>query len=410
MITENTYENLCRLLGAWVNGGAPALDAPDFDALFQAADRHLLSAAACAALEQTGLMDACPPETARRFRDAGALAVRRTILMDAEREAILDFLEKSGIWYMPLKGVVLNGLYPRYGTRQFSDNDILFDPARWREVRDFMKGRGYKPHGVGEGTNDAYYKLPIYNFELHRRLFAGGGVAGRVSGFLTAAGAYYADVKDRLVKDEENRFGYHFRDEDFYVYDLAHSYRHWSGEGAGLRTVLDIYLYRRAKVDMDEAYIEGELEKLGLTEFESLFRALGEKLFGPAPAPALTGQERKALELAERSGVYGTLEHGVQSDLRQMQGGEGPIDGRTKAKYLLGQLFPDREWYRVNVPFAYQHGWIMPLYWVYRLGRAVFVNGGRTFKILREIYLSSGSDNGTAGQEEDLECSKRSLP
>ena len=54
--------------------------------------------------------------------------------MDAEREALLDFFEKSGIWYLPLKGAVLNGIYPQYGLRQFAKNDILFDAARWRQV------------------------------------------------------------------------------------------------------------------------------------------------------------------------------------------------------------------------------------------------------------------------------------
>ena len=381
MTTESTtYRTLCRLIAAWVNGASPTGEMPDFEALFQAANRHLLSAAACVALEKTGLMGACPPETAKRFQEKKVRSIRRTLLMDAERRALLDFFEKSGIWYLPLKGVVLNGIYPQYGTRQFADNDILFDPARWREVRDFMLGRGYRAESVGKGAHDAYHKPPVYNFELHRRLFTDDG-----SPFLTAAAAYYGDVKARLIKDEGNRFGYHFRDEDFYVYFLAHSYKHWDGGGAGLRTVLDVYLYRRAKGDMDEAYIGSELEKLGLTAFEALFRSLGEKLFGPSPAPALTKEERKALAWLESSGVYGTLKHGVQNDLRRLQGGEGPIGGRTRARYLLRRVFPEREWYRANAPFAYRHGWARPFYWVYRLGRGVFVNGRRNMKALATV-------------------------
>lgn len=380
-VEGKNYDALCRLIAAWVNGVPMEItETPDYEALFLAADRHGLTAAACAALEQTGLMAQCPIQTARRFQEKKAQSIRKTMLMDAEREALLDFFEKSGVWYLPLKGAMLSGAYPQYGTRQFADNDILFDPARWREVRDFMKRRGYKVKSVGKQAHDTYHKPPVYNFELHRRLFM-----DEKNPFLTAAADYYDDVKERLIKDEGNRFGYHFRDEDFYAYFLAHSYMHWEGNGTGLRTVLDVYLYRRARPDMDGAYIAGELQKLGLTEFEALFRALGEKLFGPAPAPALTGAEQKALAWLERAGMYGTLERSVQNNLRRLQGGEGPTGGRTRTKYLLRRVFPDREWYRINAPFVYRHGWVKPFFWVYRLGRGVFVNGKRNLRILREV-------------------------
>ena len=340
---EKVYEALCRLIAAWVNDVPLEIrETPDYEALFLAAERHRLTAAACSALERTGLMARCPLQTAGRFQQKKVRSIRKTMLMDAERETLLDFFEKSGIWYLPLKGVVLNGLYPQYGTRQFADNDILFDGARWREVRDFMKSLGYNAESVGKGAHDAYHKPPIYSFALHRRLFADGG-----SPFLTAAASYYGDVKERLVKDAENRFGRHFRDEDFYVCFLAHSYDLWNGGGAGLRTVLDVYLYRRARGDMEEGYIADELEKLGLTGFEALFRALGEKLFGSAPRPGFTREEQQALARLERSGVHGTLERGVQSGLRRLQGGKSVFRlGAEKVKGLVSRPFqkPISKW------------------------------------------------------------------
>ncbi len=382
-VEEKVYDALCRLIAAWVNGIPMEIkEEPDYEALFLAADRHGLTAAVCSALESTGLMARCPSPTVRRFQEKKGQSIRKTLLMDAEREALLDFFEKSGIWYLPLKGMVLNGIYPQYGTRQFADNDILFDAAHWRKVRDFMKSRGYKAKSVGKRAHDTYHKSPVYNFELHRRLFTDGERP-----FLTAAARYYGNVKERLIKDEGNRFGYHFRDEDFYVYFLAHGYKHWDSCGMGLRTVLDVYLYRRARPDMDGTYIAEELQKLGLTGFEALFRVLGEKLFGPVPAQTLTGEEREAMAWLESSGVYGMLEHSVQNDLRRLQGGKGPIGGRARVKYLLLRLFPDREWYRINAPFVYRHGWARPFYWVFRLGCGVTVKRGRSFGALREVCV-----------------------
>lgn len=377
---EKIYDTLCRLIAAWVHDTPLGLaETPDYEALFTAADRHALTAAVCAAMESTGLMARCPANIAKRFRQAQAQALRRTLLMDTEREAILAALEERGVWYMPMKGAILNRLYPQYGTRQFADCDILLDPAMDKVVRGCMKGLGYKIKSAGRGAHDAYHKPPIYNVEMHRTLFSGGKAEPCV--------AYYRDVERRLVKDGGNGFGCHFTDEDFYVYFLAHSCKHWDGGGAGLRTLLDIYLYRRARPGMDEAYIAGELEKLGLTAFEELLRSLAEKLFGPAPAPALTGEERQALAWLESSGVYGTLAHDVQSDLRRLQGGVDPIGIRARIKYLLRRVFPDREWYRVNAPFVYRRRWALPFYWVWRLGRGVFVNGKRNLRALREVCV-----------------------
>lgn len=374
-MAKRTSETLCRLLAAWVHGVAPeAADISDFEALFQTADRHLLSAAVCAALEQTGLMGDCPPEIAKRFREAKARSIRKTILMDAERGEILEAMDEKGIWYAPLK-VAVNTVYPQYGTRRFADNDILFDAERWRAVRDIMEMRGYKAESIGKGANDVYYKPP-YNFEMHRKLFLADGRRD----FLSVCADYYEDVKTRLIKDEDDRCGYHFSDEDLYIYFLAHAYKHYGDSGTGLRTLLDLYLYRRAKPDLDAAYIAEEVQKLGLEDFEAASRTLTEKIFGPASPPALTEKERDMLRWVASSGAYGTAAHHIEAELRRLQNGDGPVTARTKMKYLLRRLFPEWSWYSVNAPFVYRHRWTVPFYWAYRLGRGVFVKGRRNLR------------------------------
>ena len=91
-VEEKAYDALCRLIAAWVNGVPAEIgETPDFEALFLAADRHRLTAAVCAALEQTGLMSRCPSQTARRFQEKKAQSIRKTVLMDAERKTLLDF-------------------------------------------------------------------------------------------------------------------------------------------------------------------------------------------------------------------------------------------------------------------------------------------------------------------------------
>lgn len=383
MNTENTGQILCRLLAAWIHNTAlDVAETPDYEELFQTANKHLLSAAVCAALEQTGLMRDCPPETAERFRQAKAKSIRKTILMDAEREELLAALEENGIWYAPLKGFFINTVYPQYGTRLFADNDILFDAERWQDVKNIMKKRGYKAKSVGIGAHDTYYRPPIYNFEMHRKLF----LADDRRDFLSVCTAYYEDVKKRLIKDENNRYGYHFSDEDFYIYFLAHAYKHYGASGTGLRTLLDAYLYCLSKPEMDAAYIREELEKLELTEFEHICHSLAEKIFGPAPCPDLSEKERDMLGWVESSGVYGITAHRIRSVLRSIQGDEKPVTARTRSEYLFRWIFPTWGWYQVNAPFVYRHRWALPFFWVYRLFRGVFVNGRRNFREAGEVF------------------------
>lgn len=374
--STKSYELLYRLLAAWVNGvpqGGTTASEIDFETLWQIADRHSLSAAVCLALEAAGLLGRCPPSAAGRFSAAKGMSIRKTLLMDAERKKLLAFMEERKIWYMPLKGVILNGLYPQYGARQFADNDILFDASRQKDVRDFMVQSGYKAVETGKGAHDVYQKPPLYNFELHRMLFRSLGYENTYRDTVTR---YYADVKSRLRKDADNGYGYHFSGEDFYIYFIAHAFKHYDRGGTGVRTLLDLWLYRQRTPELDAEYIAGELEKLGISDFERSCRTLAEKLFDwPQQAAALTGAEREMLSRMESSGTYGTVGRRVHRELHEIrQSGE---EGQARWAYLRRRLFPPLPWYRVNAPFCYRHRWAIPFYWVFRLLRGIFTRGKR---------------------------------
>ena len=172
------------------------------------------------ALESAGVRN-------QAFVQAMGKAVRKVAVFDVERALILKEMEKAGIWDMPLKGSVLKSLYPKIGMRQMADNDILCDPARMSDVCTIMESLGYSTNSTfGLSTHDIYFKPPVCNFEMHRALFGYGHDQRLVD--------YYQDVKSRLILNEGSQYGYHFRDEDFYLYMLAHAYKHFSNCGTGL--------------------------------------------------------------------------------------------------------------------------------------------------------------------------------
>ena len=120
--------------------------------LYRFSKHHFVEALTGTVLKQAGVPLPDPWE-----KDM-AKAVRKVILFDAERARILSFMEQRGIWYLPLKGIILKEFYPSVGMRQMSDNDILFDEAFAEQVREYMVSLGYEVISFGEGNHDVYEK------------------------------------------------------------------------------------------------------------------------------------------------------------------------------------------------------------------------------------------------------------
>jgi len=344
---------------------ADRVSAMDLTKLYELCGFHSLTALAAAALMPLG--DALPKE----WKEARAKAMRRTILFDAERGKICAFFEEKGIWYLPLKGILLKDYYPSPGLREMADNDILYDSAYQDAVQAFMMENGYKAVSVGVTAHDTYQKPPVFNFELHRMLY-------NEYDDRTLC-AYYKDVRQRLVQDGENSFRFRFVDEDFYLYILSHAYRHYSDEGTGLRSLVDVYVFLKAKGDrVDWHYMEAEAEKMGISDFFRVFSSLGRKLFPYGEGVELTDEEARMLSDLLESGTYGTLEGGVARSI-QRTGGK-----TAKLKYLWKRLFPDLSVYKVKYPFFYRHKWLLPVAWLWRLFSGLFRHGRR---ILRELIF-----------------------
>lgn len=119
-------EDVIYLCSCVLNGATPdkeKIENMDLDAAYTFAARHMLAALVATAVESAGYRDGTSSAIIAR-------ALKATILFDVKRKETLETLERAGIWYMPVKGAVLKDLYPRYGVREMSDNDILFDAER----------------------------------------------------------------------------------------------------------------------------------------------------------------------------------------------------------------------------------------------------------------------------------------
>lgn len=317
-------------------------------------------------------------KTADLWKQAEALSVRKNMLMDMERASILNWMEQKGIWYMPLKGVILKDMYPAFGMREMSDNDILFDPAGRAALHDHMVDLGYRVHLYETDKDDQYMKDPVYFFEMH--------VSLAEDHLYPKIHEYYKNVKERLVPDEGKKYGYHFTDEDFYIFHVAHAEKHTEHSGDGLRSMIDSYIYLSQKPNMDWNYIEEQLEMLGMLEFESKMRALAFRLFGSAEYgiyERCNEEELRQVETHVRAGKHGTLSTSIEKYINNAMDTNGAKNG--KGAYYMHRLFPEKAEMKRNYHVLLKHGWLLPFCYIHRLIRGVVFKQDKIKREMTEI-------------------------
>lgn len=346
----------------------------DLTLLYEFCNLHSVSAAVCTALDSSGVFSSVDSSVAKLWHDALGKSIRKNMLLTAERKSIFTFFEENGIWYLPLKGSILHELYPSYGMRQMADNDILIDPIFRKTVKDYMIEKGYSCEVYNSGNHDVYTKPPVYNFEMHISLF------GYEHGEILSS--YYADIKNRLVLNEGSSFGYRFTEEDFYIYIVAHAYKHYENGGIGIRLLSDLYVCLTKKgSNLDKDYIAAELKKLGAYDFERTASSLAAKLLGRETQINLSKEEAKMLDFLLSSGAFGTFLNRSKSRLLRFadSSGSSPF---VRLRYFLRRMCPPLEWYQYYVPFCYKHRWSIPFYFIFRSLRILLF---RRYKLKAEL-------------------------
>ena len=368
-------EDLIYLVSCAVNQIAPDPErcaGMDDETVFQEASRHLVAAAAAYALKRTVSLP-------YHWKEAMGKSARNIVLYETERAKIFEKAEECGIWYLPLKGIILKDLYPSAAMREMSDNDILVDGDRMADLRTLMTDLGFTCKEFGKSNHDKYIKA-FLTFEMHRELFVPFNVP--------VIAAYYSTIREKMIKDEGNRCGYHLKDEDFYLYILCHIYKHYINAGTGLRSLLDIYVYLKAKgAELDRGYLDAELDKVGLRDFEAQIRTISGKLFGFLP---LTEKEKEELSYYLDSGCYGVKGNKIANKLRE--------DGinQSKMRYLRKRFFPDQNFLKSYYPTVYRHRALYPLLVAYRPVKGLVTKRKklyREFRLLKEYQPKKSEDH-----------------
>lgn len=302
-----------------------------------------------------------------------ASAQRRDLLLGAEYRKISDELKKNRVVHLPLKGIILKDLYPSVGLREMTDIDIWFDADRSDDVKAVMESLGYSAKYFGVSKHDVYTKPPMFCVEMHRQLID--------SDVLPESVDYYSKQWDRLIREKkEGEYALAQRHEDFYIYVIAHAYKHYLIAGIGVRLLLDVYVMLKKWSDMDLPYITRECKKQGFEDFEELTRRLSVNLF---TREKLSPEDSKRLDDFILSGVHGSTKKYYQNMIGQSESKQAYI--RSRLKTTDKQL--------ENHPFLLRHKALRPLYLPVRLIDALFNRRKLLRAELKALYRFKKDDN-----------------
>ena len=288
--------------------------------------------------------------------------VKKSLSFDKERKELYEYLNNHQIDFLPLKGIIIKDYYLDPHSREFADNDILFDDDKSDLVKAFFVNKDYEVELYKRSNHDVYQKKPFYNFEMHRALF---GETGDNQKNIV----YF---KDYLTKAHiKDNYEHELSKEDFYIYFTAHTYKHFHVSGCGIRTLIDYYLYLKNN-ELDFVYINKELEQLDLLEFSNQIKSLSIKLFNDEP---LDDKEEEMLIYIASSGTYGTLEHSVAKGVKE----------KGKFGYFMSRIFPPYRFYKSAYPWAYYCPILIPFAWLARFFRILFKNPKKATNELKTI-------------------------
>lgn len=157
--------------------------------------------------------------------------------MKYEIESLLKCFDEGKIYNLPMKGYFLKEDYPNSFERSISDYDILFDINDIDRIKNIFKQNGYK---FLQNDDQQYHfvKAPFMYIEMHRSLLKNDKII-----------LYWKiNLKKAKVRD-----GYSYSKEmtleDYYIYMLLHSAKHFSKGGIGIRMIADEYVFYKKYSD-----------------------------------------------------------------------------------------------------------------------------------------------------------------
>lgn len=270
-----------------------------------------------------------------------------------EIEKVLKEFDKAKIKNLPLKGYFMKRLYPHSDLRTMNDADILVRKEDFDKIGEIFESLGYTNRELINPFEIHYYKDFLY-FEIHCDLNENDD-------------SFFDDIWQRVSLRKGYDFSYNMnRPEDFYVYMLYHTAKHFKFGGAGIRMIMDVYVFLKSYPDLDFDYINHCFDKLNIRTFCIRLKELSLNWFSSD-----TTVIDNFGELILYCGTFGERNLFFY------------MDGRaTKGNYWLKQIFIPYDKMKKKYLYLSKYPFLLPFSWVQYWFRRIFIS--------RDVQYKSG--------------------
>lgn len=326
--------------------------------LFLLSYQHNLTHLVADALESAGLYDRVGSEAKSYFHRSKLFAIYRYEKRKYEFDRICAALEAAQIPYIPLKGAVLQALWPEPWMRTCHDIDILVRYDTLSAAKEQILALGF--HRRNDSNHDITFVSPEgVILELHHSMLD----KTRDS----AAATQLESIWEHAAPVGDG-FAYQLDVSMFLFLHLAHMVEHLERGGCGIRLFLDLWLLHRTgwlsqnREGQDELLQQGGLEQFYAASMRLVMCWMEEK---PADQNTLVFQD-----FVVNGGLYGNLSNRIAV--------QSVKDGSTW-KYVTSRLFWPYKRLEYVYPILHKHKWLLPVMQVRRWVSRISERGMKFF-------------------------------
>lgn len=290
-------------------------------------------------------------------------------------------LTSKEIAFYPVKGLEIAKLYPVPALRTMGDCDIVVHPQDKQNAHETMLELGFE-NDLQQDMEWTYFKNKL-EFEIHDHLLYDETVNSQISKDFTALAWEYA-------RKTSNGTGYELDWNFHFVFLLLHLKKHFLNSGVGFRQFMDLVVVTQYQ-PLDWDWLNEMLTKLELLEFAKNCCAFCERWFD-VKMPLTATLDEDFFEKSTQK-VFGNGIFGFSDETNRENANLNQIQYKGKGITLLERVFPtyDNVKYVPHYSFVVGRPWLLPVVWVYRLFRSIFV--GKANDGVKMINTALNSDN-----------------
>ncbi len=345
--TQYLFQLLCAVLNKEQPPEIP--ESCNAEAVFRLAEHHSVANLAYYGIEM--LQNKPDAELMKKWAELRDREIMRDIIQCTELDQITAAFTSAGIRFLTLKGTILKTMYPQSDFRTMCDIDILVDEPDLKKAGEILSSLGYSAGKQEEINHDVYFKPPVMNIELHRSLFR-------------ATTDSFAKIFEDVWNKAELVTGtrYKLTADYCFAFVMAHAMGHYKWGGTGIRSFMDIHIYRRKAEDkLNMNRIRSFFENIGEAELFDSFLELSDIWFGGGE---LTEKHAKMAQFILSGGTYGNFENQVAIGM----------EGKSKGRFLLERFFPGLSYMQDQYPVLRKAPFLLPVFWIVRMVKGATVN------------------------------------